>query len=86
MGGEVNDSVEVATSQKGLGSAAISQIDVHPLGADARDGLDSVEDFSAGIVEVVGEDYAVAAGDEVDGGVRADVAEASGDEDRLHLL
>ena len=82
----MNDSVEGAARQKGLSGAAVGQVNLHPLGTDARDGLDSVEDFSASIVEVVGEDYAVAAGNEVDGGVRADVAKASGDEDGLHLL
>ena len=86
MGGKVNDSVEMAVGEEGLGRGSVGQIDIDPLGADARNGLNAVEHFGPRVVEVVGQDHAVAAGNQVHGGVRADVAEAAGYKYGLHLL
>ena len=86
MGGKVNDSVEMAVGEEGLGRGSVGQIDIDPLGADARNGFDAVEHFGPRVVEVVGQDHAVAAGNQVHGGVRADVAEAAGYKYGLHLL
>ena len=86
VGSEVNDSVKVATPQKSLGGSLVGKVDLNPLGANARNGLDAVEYLSSGIVQVVSQNNSVAAGDEVHGGVRADVAKAPGDENGFHLL
>ena len=86
VGRKMYDSIKASAGQKGFGGAAVSEVDLDPLGANARNGLDAVEYFGAAVVEVVGQNYAVAAGDEVHGGVRADVAKAPGDENGFHLL
>ena len=86
VGRKMYDSIKASAGQKGFGGAAVSEVDLDPLGANARNGLDAVEYFGAAVIEVIGQNYAVAAGDEVHGGVRADVAKAPGDENGFHLL